>query len=470
MRKIKVWLLFIIFMCNLSYNTYAMERSIYLGGNLFQKPSEVTNNSGVTSKLIQYSNEYIAVNLDIPVISGLKNGDTEKSINDKIQSTILTIKDSVEKMAKEDSELNKKTGYDVRQYNVTSEYNISYNKDNLLSVVLTLYQYTGGAHGSTSKIAYNFDVNTGKYGVLQDFLGNNPDYRATVLKEIKTQMEKDIQKYFPDSIKNLNGIPYNQNFYLTDDGVIVYFGEYAIAPYASGISEFKIPYKKFPKGLNNNVKILKNPLEIQTETYISSEDGFQSYLSYPVIKADDNAIINNINKTIKEQVFSFNSLIKSKANEDKIKINESGEAKVWGASTYFKSYYVNKDLLSIVITYSGNNGTTENYDLYNKGYNINLRDGRIYKLKDVFKGDFNFISAINKEIKDQIKNLEMTLGHSNIYNFNSVSADTEFYIENGNLIITFPQGEIAPKEYYNPEFKIPLSKFQGNINKEFLEI
>lgn len=467
MRKAKYWLLSLFILTNLSINAYAL--CYPKDSQIVLKQLSVKAEVNVTSNPIQYSNEYITVKLDIPVISGIENSEVQKKINDKIQNTIMATKDSIEKMAIEDGELNKKTGYDVRQYNVTSQYDITYIEGNILSVVLTIYQYTGGAHGSSNKIAYNFDLNTGNYGVLNDFFGNNLSYRSIILDKIKSEMIKEPGKYFSDSIKNLNGIPYNQNFYMDKDGVIVYFGEYEIAPYASGIPEFKIPYSALPKGLNKNVKIIDSPLEITNETLIQGEQGFQSYLSYPVIKLNNSMVINNINKMIKDQVFDFNSFIKTKAMEEQNKINSDKQLKEWGASTYFKSYYVNKDLLSIAITYSASNGTTENYVLYNKGYNVNLNSGEVYKLKDVFKKNYNYIEPINKEIKDQIKTLEKNLGHGNIYNFTTVDENTDFYIEKGNLIITFPQGKIASKEYYNPEFIIPLSKFKDNVNNLFLE-
>ena len=36
----------------------------------------------------------------------------------------------------------------------------------------------------------------------------------------------------------------NQPFYLTDGGLVVYFGQYEIAPYYVGIPEFKIPFSR----------------------------------------------------------------------------------------------------------------------------------------------------------------------------------------------------------------------------------
>ena len=45
------------------------------------------------------------------------------------------------------------------------------------------------------------------------------------------------------------GVNENQAYYLNRDGIIVYFQQYEIAPYSSGIREFKIPYGELKEGL-----------------------------------------------------------------------------------------------------------------------------------------------------------------------------------------------------------------------------
>jgi hypothetical protein len=469
MRKLKVLLLIIIFI-NMSFAVYGLDKSLDVGTVSKKVSNPQKNTASITSNLTEYENEYISVKIDIPSISGLSNYEVEKSINDKIKNSILSIRNSVEKMAKEDAELNKKTGYDIRQYVVSSEYKATYNEKNILSLYLTIYQYTGGAHGSTTQVAYNFDLNTGKVGVLKDFLGNNKSYRDIILKEIKEEIEKEPQNYFPETLRNFNGIPFNQNFYLDKDNLVVYFSEYAIAPYASGRPEFKIPYSIFPSGLKSDVNIQKDPVSVNTESFIKNEENFQAYLLYPVItNVSKDTVMKKINEKIKEDVFKFNDEIKNKANESKNEKNQYGESKIWGASTYFKSYNVNEDLISIDVTYSGNNGSTENYILFHKGYNINLNNGNNYKLKDVFKDNTDYITLINNEIITQISEIEKRMGYKNIYKFQSINENTEFYIENGNLIITYPLGEIASKEYYTPEFTIPLYKISEYLNDEFIE-
>ena len=52
---------------------------------------------------------------------------------------------------------------------------------------------------------------------------------------------KSIQKYFEDTLEKYTGFNEN-NFYFNDNGIVIYFQSYEIAPYASGSPEFNISY------------------------------------------------------------------------------------------------------------------------------------------------------------------------------------------------------------------------------------
>lgn len=469
MKKNKLYLLSAIIMCNLFLLNFEniYKQNIIKHNEMTVFASTKINNTTVESKPNIYEKDYIKVSLDIPIILGLNNKEIEKSINDRIKNIIVLSKDNVESLAKEDAEQSVKNGYDITQYNFFNKYRVNYNKDNILSLTLILYQYTGGAHGSTNEVTYNFDLNTGKIGVLKDFLGNNTDYRSLIVNKIRDDIEKQPENYFVETINNFNGIPFNQQFYLDSDGVVIYFNEYEIAPYAAGIPEFKIPYNSFKNGLKKDVIIKNDPINISSQTMNLKKDNFQSYLQYPLIKNLKNiAIESKINNILRKEVLDFNEKIKNMQSVS-LKNNVSEENnKAWSAATSFTSYLVNEDLLSLLITYSANNGSNENLMLYDKGYNIDLNSGVLYTLKDVFKQGINYKELINKEINNQISNIDPK---ANIYKFSSINADTQFYFQNGDLIITFGSGEIAPNEYYNPHFIIPLKKFNGFINPRFIE-
>ncbi|WP_010296539.1 DUF4163 domain-containing protein [Clostridium senegalense] len=74
---------------------------------------------------------------------------------------------------------------DFRKYSFDSEFEVTYDKNNILSIVNTIYYYTGGAHGMTIKKPYVFDTNTGKIAYLKNFFDKNENYRNIILGEIK---------------------------------------------------------------------------------------------------------------------------------------------------------------------------------------------------------------------------------------------------------------------------------------------
>ena len=75
------------------------------------------------------------------------------------------------------------------------------------------YLYTGGANGQTTRIGQTINTLTGEVKHLCDFLQNKKTFHP-------------------------------QNFYLTSEGVVVFFALYDIAPHSTGIPTFLIPYSQ----------------------------------------------------------------------------------------------------------------------------------------------------------------------------------------------------------------------------------
>ena len=80
--------------------------------------------------------------------------------------------------------------------------------------------------------------------LLSDILKEKKDYVDIINQEIKRQIELNPQEYFSE-FSVFQSISEEQPFYLIEDGIVVYFGLYEIAPYSSGIRYFEIPYSLF---------------------------------------------------------------------------------------------------------------------------------------------------------------------------------------------------------------------------------
>ena len=101
---------------------------------------------------------------------------------------------------------------------------------------------------------------------------------------------------------------------------------------------------------------------------------------------------------------------------------------------------------------------------WNYYYTIDLNTGKRLQLKDVFAEGADYITPISEAIKEQMK-AQMDADENVYYwlddeieewNFKSVTDETSFYInENGNVVIGFNEGDVAPMYMGAVEFEIP---------------
>ncbi|WP_110111578.1 S-layer homology domain-containing protein [Bacillus sp. CGMCC 1.16541] len=128
-------------------------------------------------------------------------------------------------------------------------YNLNYEvkraDTNYISIVLSDYEYSGGAHGLYWLTAYNFDAKTGQVVSFED-VTKNPRYVSIINNEVKRQAAEKIRKgelWSFDGFKSID--PDVDQFYMTNNGITVFFGLYEYTSYAEGIPEFPIPFSAF---------------------------------------------------------------------------------------------------------------------------------------------------------------------------------------------------------------------------------
>ena len=195
----------------------------------------------ITDLVIKEDHEALKVDMVFPLVTGVKDKQVEEKINQIIQEEILNFKNRLQAESEGYLQSARSEGWEIRKYIVTTYYIVHYQKDDLLSLSVFYYSYTLGAHGHTLQRAYNFNLENGKEILLGDILKEKKNYVDVINQEIKRQMELNPQEYFSEwSV--FQSISEEQPFYLLEDGIVIYFGLYEIAPYASGIRYFKIPY------------------------------------------------------------------------------------------------------------------------------------------------------------------------------------------------------------------------------------
>lgn len=117
-------------------------------------------------------------------------------------------------------------------------------------------QYTGGAHGSYMPFTLNFSKRTGLAVTVSDVL--DTAHEQAILDIMLAKLLKDNECYTREELIEKTGILglgdlyLTENFRLGKDSVTFCFGQYDIAPYASGITYISLSYDSLRQYMKTN--------------------------------------------------------------------------------------------------------------------------------------------------------------------------------------------------------------------------
>lgn len=205
----------------------------------------------VVDKKYKSENDYLIIDVIIPVIENNEGNPNIEKLNNKIIKWTEDWINDVKKIS--DEYFKGLVPPQIGPYQLYSRYKVT-NSQNITSFYIDYYQFTGGAHGITTRLSYSVDNKTGKELQLSDLFKSGYDYKKVINFEIANAIQMDKDKYFTGK-DGFNGISENQGFYLSSGNVVIYFQVYEIAPYVTGIPEFYISVEKFDqKGLKYELK------------------------------------------------------------------------------------------------------------------------------------------------------------------------------------------------------------------------
>lgn len=163
------------------------------------------------------------LDLTYPTISGLQDYRVQQYINAMIWSTVQQL-------------LKNQGFYDNPQTTVTATFEVKTNERGILSLTLINYAFAGGAHGLTVNRSLTFDVATGKVYSLGELFKPGSDY----VKMISELVDAQIKKRDVPLLNPFQGIASDQDYYIADKSLVIYFQLYDIAPYVYGLPHFPI--------------------------------------------------------------------------------------------------------------------------------------------------------------------------------------------------------------------------------------
>jgi hypothetical protein len=160
-----------------------------------------------------------------PQLAGLANQQAEKDINRAILQTVQGLIHEQQRV--------QVPGNTQMQ----GSFEIKTNERGIFSVTLSNYAYTPQmAHGMTFLGSVTANTQTGKLYTLRDLFKPGSDYVTVLSENIKRQIkERDIP-----TLGNFTTIKPDQDFYLADKSLVIYFQLYEITPYYVGFPMFPI--------------------------------------------------------------------------------------------------------------------------------------------------------------------------------------------------------------------------------------
>jgi hypothetical protein len=135
---------------------------------------------------------------------------------------------------------------------------VEFNSSELISIVQYFYIYNGGAHGFYGHNGYNLDVNTGKLLVLTDIIDSKKLDELSSIAERKMTEEFEVEKFTDIGLFVEKLImPNDQDFYLTNNALVLEFDPYEIGPYVMGDVEILLPWNEIDNLIVSDFKLKK---------------------------------------------------------------------------------------------------------------------------------------------------------------------------------------------------------------------
>ena len=133
-------------------------------------------------------------------------------------------------------------GFPIHVFEAQLVYDVTYLCSCIISVYFDQYQYTGGAHGNTIRTSQTWNLKSCGLIELPKLVRCPPDYKSYILTAVEDQIEKEPDIYFENYVELITETFNENSFFCASEGIVVYYQQYDIAPYSSGIREFLIPY------------------------------------------------------------------------------------------------------------------------------------------------------------------------------------------------------------------------------------
>lgn len=163
------------------------------------------------------------------VITALQIGNSDNILSNSIEESITSFNEEFQAFNAEFPEIS-------QPWEAQIDGEVVFKSSEIICISITSYINTGGAHGINTISFLNFDPKTGKRITNNHLFKNQKGFEAVAKAYFKKSVSDEDMLFEPDTFK----LPANIGF--TNQGVILLYNQYEIAPYSTGIIDCTIPY------------------------------------------------------------------------------------------------------------------------------------------------------------------------------------------------------------------------------------
>ena len=182
----------------------------------------------IDRQIIEESNNLVRCSLNYPVIKEQEcEGNIIQIINQLIYEDIISFKEV------SNDECNNSI-CSVSNYilNAISEYRITFNKNQIISIPIEFSQLRG-LYDITYINSYNYDIALGKCITLNDIFDNDTSYIELINKKLLNEINNILNDYRydydDDEVEEVDEIKFiydTEDFYIEDNGIVICFSSY----------------------------------------------------------------------------------------------------------------------------------------------------------------------------------------------------------------------------------------------------
>ncbi|SDB63583.1 Protein of unknown function [Flavobacteriaceae bacterium MAR_2010_188] len=186
-----------------------------------------------------YGNEDVSNRINSQVETAIAN---EMSLSDEIIHNEINI--AIDDFSKEFTTFKNDFSESNQKWELLVDSEVIYQSPEIISISLSTYIDTGGAHGNTHVIFLNFDPETGEQFTNENIISDKSAFTELAIKYFKADLA--TKKNDLDIVDSF----YGKDFMLpetigySDDGIVILYNTYEIAAYSFGITEYVIPYEE----------------------------------------------------------------------------------------------------------------------------------------------------------------------------------------------------------------------------------